>query len=106
MSVKKLNVNEPLMICRKGYLLTKLLDLCTDRKTVTGNCLLVTGQPALRRQELYTGSHMKRGKLLIDAQKSFAKNPIGSICNSIPTSRKKQLTVTDEVVVVMILMET
>jgi hypothetical protein len=72
--VKKLNANEPLMICRKDTLLTKLSDLCTDRKTVTGNCLLVTGQPALRRQQLYIGFYMERGKLFVDAQKALLES--------------------------------
>jgi hypothetical protein len=114
-SVKKLNANEPLMICRKDTLLTKLSDLCTDRKTVTGNCLLVTGQPALRRQELYTGFYTKRGKLLVDAQKAlqdFVDKTRGNRqkadclhCNTIPSRWEKQQTVTDEVVVVMIFCE-
>jgi hypothetical protein len=34
-SGKKLSESKPSMICRKENLLAKLLDLCTDRKTVT-----------------------------------------------------------------------
>jgi hypothetical protein len=73
-SVKKLNESEPLMTCRKDNLLAKPLDLRTDGKTVTGNCLLVTGQPALRRQQLYIGFYMERGKLFVDAQKALLES--------------------------------
>lgn len=74
-------------------MLAKPLDLCTDGKTVTGNCLLVTGQPALRRQELCTGFYAKRGILFDDGQKALqesceSKETVkrsldGSDCNSI-----------------------
>jgi hypothetical protein len=73
-SVKKLNESEPLMTCRKDNLLAKLLDPCTDRKTVTGNCLLVTGQPALRRQQPCTGFYTKRGRLFVDVQKALLES--------------------------------
>jgi hypothetical protein len=43
------------------------------RQTVTESCLLVTGIPALRRQELYTGFYPERERLpIVDEQKSFA----------------------------------
>jgi hypothetical protein len=64
--VKKLNANEPLKKCRKGKLVGKTVGLIAlAGQTVTGNCLLVTDQPALRRQELYTGFYMEREKLLL-----------------------------------------
>jgi len=41
-------------------------------RAVTGGCLLVTGSPALRWQEHYTGIYMKREKLpLRCAEKPF-----------------------------------
>jgi hypothetical protein len=65
-SVKKLNANEPLKTCRKRNLVGKIVGIIAlARQTVTGNCLLVTDQPALRRQELYTGFYMEREKLLL-----------------------------------------
>ena len=63
-SVKKLNANEPLRTCRKGKLVGKTVGfIVLTGQTVTGNCLLVTDQPALRRQELYTGFYTKRERL-------------------------------------------
>ena len=64
--VKKLNANEPLTTCRKRNLVGKTVGFfALTGQTVTGNCLLVTDQPALRRQELYTGFYMEREKLLL-----------------------------------------
>jgi hypothetical protein len=34
-----------------------------DRRIVAESCLLATGQPALRRQELYTGFYSERERL-------------------------------------------
>ena len=62
--VKKLNANEPLKTCRKRNLVGKTVGFfALPGQTVTGNCLLVTDQPALRRQELYTGFYTKRERL-------------------------------------------
>ena len=64
--VKKLNANEPLTTCRKRNLVGKTVGFfALTGQTVTGNCLLVTDQPALRRQELYTGFYTEREKLLL-----------------------------------------
>ena len=71
-SERKLNGSEPLMTCRKDNSLAKPLDLCTDGKTVTDNCLLVTGQPALRRQQPCTGFCTERGKLLKQCAKQLS----------------------------------
>jgi hypothetical protein len=63
-SVKKLNIIEPLMKCRKGSSSCKskgFPDQCDI--TVTDSCILVTGRPALRRQELYTGFYPERERL-------------------------------------------
>ncbi len=47
-SVKKLNANEPLKTCRKGKLVGKTVGfIALTGQTVTGNCLLVTDQPAI-----------------------------------------------------------
>ncbi len=43
-------------------------------QTVTIICLLVTGQPAYRRQELYTGFYLEQEKLLVDVQKLCGKS--------------------------------
>lgn len=81
-SVKKLNESEALMKCRKGYLLTKLLVFSApigrlwQTTARYGSGLLATGQPALRRQDFYTGFYTKRGRLLVDAPEGFAKLPI------------------------------
>jgi len=55
-SVMELNDNAPLMTCRNGTKLrTKLLIFQHwQDKVLAGGCLLVTGSPALRWQELYT----------------------------------------------------
>jgi len=64
--VKKLNANEPLRKCRKEKLVGKTVGFIRQTgQTVTVNCLPVTDQPALRRQELYTGFYTKREKLLL-----------------------------------------
>lgn len=48
----------------KGQLVGKTVGISVlAGQTVTGNCLLVTDQPALRRQELYTGFYTKRERL-------------------------------------------
>jgi len=64
-SVMELNVNAPLTTCRnRTKLRTKLLIFeHWQDKAVTGGCLLVTGSPALRWQELYTGVYTKRERL-------------------------------------------
>ena len=69
--LKKLNANEPLMRCRKAILLTKLLAAFTNRKTVTRTLILVTGQPAVRRQDLYSGFYTERERLSDDALKGL-----------------------------------
>ena len=62
--VKKLNANEPLKTCRKRNLVGKTVGFfALTGQTVTGNCLLVTDQPALRRQQLYAGFYTKRERL-------------------------------------------
>ena len=62
--VKKLNANEPLMTCRKRNLAGKTVGfIALTGQTVADNCLLATDQPALRRQELYTGFYTKRERL-------------------------------------------
>lgn len=91
-SVKKLNIIEPLMKCRKGS------SSCKSQSfpdwgdiTVTDSCILVTGRPALRRQELYTGFYSERERLSCWWAKSFAgiyKETVqqkfySSYCNSI-----------------------
>lgn len=49
MSVKELNASESLKTCRKGLDVGKTVGLSLlTGQTVTDNCLLVTGQPALR----------------------------------------------------------
>ena len=64
MSVKELNASESLMTCRKELNVDKTVGFSSlAGQIVTGNCLLVTGQPALRRQELYTGFYPEREKL-------------------------------------------
>ena len=63
-SVKKLNANEPLKTCRKRKLVVKTIDFSAlIGQTVAGICLLATEQPALRRQELYTGFYTERERL-------------------------------------------
>lgn len=67
--------------------------LAADRKTVTENCLLVAGQPALRRQELYTGFYLERERFTCWCAKSFVgillkratvdQKIYSSYCNSI-----------------------
>ena len=62
--VKKLNANEPLKKCRKEKLVGKTVGFIRQTgQTVTDNCLLVTDQPALRRQQLYAGFYTKRERL-------------------------------------------
>ena len=47
-----------------------------DGRTVAVNCLLATGQPALRRQELYTGFYSERERLPCWCAKRFAGIPV------------------------------
>ena len=62
--VKKLNESEPFEDMSKGPLVVKSIDNQQSiRQTVAGVCLLATEQPALRRQDLYTGFYMEREKL-------------------------------------------
>lgn len=68
--------------------------------TVAGICLLATEQPALRRQDFYTGFYTERERLFADALKSFAGSSNQTDCNSIPLRREKQQTVSDEAIVV------
>ncbi len=67
------------MKCRKEKLVGKTVGyIALTGQTVTGNCLLVTDQPALRRQELYTGFYTEREKLPLRCAKSLTvvwKNP-------------------------------
>ena len=62
-SVKELNKLEPLKMCRNNSFLSKLWNTTGNKITVTETSLLVTGQAALRRQELYTGLFTEHGKL-------------------------------------------
>ena len=63
-SVKKLNAIESLKTCRKGLVVDKTIGIVV---LIGGlqriNCLLAVGQPALRRQELYTGFYSERERL-------------------------------------------
>ena len=63
-SVKKLNASESLKTCRKGLFVDKTIGIVV---LIGGlqriNCLLAAGQPALRRQELYTGFYSERERL-------------------------------------------
>jgi hypothetical protein len=72
-SVKKLNASESLKTCRKGLLVDKTIGIPV---LIGGlqwiNCLLAAGQPALRRQELYTGFYSERERLPCWCAKSFA----------------------------------
>ena len=69
----ELNVNEPLMTCRNiAKSRTKLLIVCHWQDiAVTGGCLLVTGSPAWRWQEHYTGDYTKRERLSLRCAKSL-----------------------------------
>ena len=40
-------------------------------RTVAGICLLAAEQPALRRQDLYTGFYRERERMFVDAQKAL-----------------------------------
>ena len=46
------------IICWQNYWYPR-----ADRRTVADNCLLATGQPALRRQDLYTGFYLEQERL-------------------------------------------
>ena len=65
MSVKKLNANEPTEDVSKVDFVNKTIGrlklIGRDCNGITG--ILVTGLPAYRRQELYTGVYMEREKL-------------------------------------------
>ena len=72
MRVKKLNESEPYEDVSKGLLVAKSIDLQQSiRKTVTIICLLVTEQPALRRQDLYTGFYTERERFPVDVLKAL-----------------------------------
>jgi len=43
-------------------------------RTVAGICLLATEQPALRRQDLYTGFYRERERMFVDAQKALRES--------------------------------
>ncbi len=63
--VGELNESEPYdEVSKSTKLLVKLLVCDSDRIDCSGQtALLATDQPALRRQESYTGFYMERGKL-------------------------------------------
>ena len=62
--VRKLNESEPTEDMSKRLLVVKSIDLRQlIRQAVAVSCLPATEQPALRRQELYTGFYTKREKL-------------------------------------------
>ena len=64
MNVKKLNESKPSDEVSKRLLVVKSIDFeLLIRKTVAVICLPATEQPALRRQELYTGFYTKRERL-------------------------------------------
>jgi hypothetical protein len=89
---------------------------CADRVTVADNCLLATGQPALRRQELYTGFYSERERLPYWCAKRFAGIPVlpGRLFNKSSTihtvtqsclRQEMQQGASDEVIVVRIFRE-
>jgi hypothetical protein len=61
----ELNANEPLKTCRKDTKLRAKLLIFEHWQdiAVAGGCLPVTGSPALRWQEHYTGVYTKRERL-------------------------------------------
>ncbi len=62
--VRKLNESEPTEDMSKRLLVVKSIDpLQLIRQTAAVSCLPAAEQPALRRQELYTGFYTKREKL-------------------------------------------
>ncbi len=62
--VRKLNENEPTEEVSKRLLVVKSIDIqLLIRQTVAVICLRATEQPALRRQDLYTGFYTKRERL-------------------------------------------
>ena len=62
--VRKLNESEPTEDMSKRLLVVKSINsLQLIRQTVAVICLPATEQPALRRQELYTGFYTKRERL-------------------------------------------
>ena len=64
MSLKKLNESEPFDEVSKRLLVVKSIDFePLIRKTVAVICLPATEQPALRRQDLYTGVYTERERL-------------------------------------------
>ena len=71
--VKKLNESKPIdEVSKRLLVLQKPKFPRLRRQTVTESCLLVTGIPALRRQELYTGFYSERERLTCWCAKSFA----------------------------------
>jgi len=63
-SVKKLNESKPSDEVSKRLLVVKSIDFeLLIRKTVAVICLPATEQPALRRQDLYTGFYTKHERL-------------------------------------------
>ena len=63
-SVRKLNESEPTEDMSKRVLVVKSINhRLLIRQAVADSCLLATEQPALRRQELYTGFYAKRERL-------------------------------------------
>ena len=63
-SVKKFNESEPDDdVSKRLLVLQKLGFPRPKRQTVVYSCLLPTGIPALRRQELYTGFYLERERL-------------------------------------------
>jgi len=49
-------------------------------RTVAGICLLATEQPALRRQDLYTGFYRERERMFVDAQKALRESKLIGDC--------------------------
>ena len=70
--VKKLNASESLKTCRKGLLIDKTIGIPMLIGGLQGiNCLLAAGQPALRRQVLYTGFYSESERLFCWWARSF-----------------------------------
>ncbi len=63
MSIKELNESEPFDEVSKGLLVVKSIGVEPPMlQTIAEICLLAMEQPALRRQELYTGFCTELGK--------------------------------------------
>ena len=72
MGVKKLNESKPFEEVSKRLLVVKSIDFePLIRQAVAVICLPATEQPALRRQQLYTGFYTKRERLTVDVLKAL-----------------------------------